>query len=269
VVGTKNIYIKKKYPYQYWHRLPKQWYGFQQTKAGNLKYLIPTTMKKLFTTVIIAGIITTSAIAQTRMGYMKDVQGAFAHTTFKSSPTHKISGTALDLRINYSLLGSIFFRNSDKKFFIGDHIGCGLGVGRFKKPGDNFPLMLNLNLEFGFKTTYAINSDLDIGVKYILGAGNYFTDYKNDFSLVQKPAIIPGVRFKNMMLSAGYGKAKAGASGSNAKGNFMMMEGRFLLKNDDDNAPFFFLRYENYTSKFNESDYTTRAGQIYIGFGIM
>jgi hypothetical protein len=224
-------------------------------------------MKKIYALIFSLLITCLIVNGQTRMGYIREAQGGFAHHSYRTSPENKLSGTSLDLRLNYSLLGTLIFRNSDSKFFIGDHIGCGFGMGYFKKTGDDFPLMLNLNLEFGVKTSYAVSDDLDIGVKYMLGAGNYFTDLKNDFGLGQAPSITPSVRFKKIMGSVGFGKGKAGGSGQKEKGSFMMMEGRYQLGDSDDEVPYLFLRFENYRIK-DQTD-GRQASSIYIGVGFM
>jgi hypothetical protein len=224
-------------------------------------------MTKFFATILlsIATIVVTNA--QSGVGYMKEAGGGFVHTTYKSSSDNKIAGTSLDLRINYSLLGNIIFRDNDRRFMIGDHIGCGFSMGKFKKPSDDFPLMMGLNLEFGVKASYAISDELHVGLKYILGATNYFSDLKNDFGLSQKPSIVPAVRFKHIMGSAGFGTAKVGQSGAGNSGKFMMIEGRYLFGDLDDSPKFLFLRFENYSGKNGEVKQT--GSQIYFGIGVM
>jgi hypothetical protein len=225
-------------------------------------------MKNIYALILVLLIGSFTVAAQTRMGYLREGQGSFAHTSYRSG-SNKLGGTSLDFRINYSLLGTLIFRNSDGKFMIGDHIGCGFGMGYFKKTGDDFPLMMNLNLEFGVKSTFALNDNVDIGVKYILGAGNYFTDLKNDFSLSQTPSIIPSVRFKKIMGSVGVGKGKAGSGSVAEKGKFIMLEGRYLFSGDDDLAGFLFLRFENYSMKSTTDDYDRKGSSIYLGIGFM
>src|SRR4051812_16043850 len=197
-------------------------------------------MKSFLSILLLA--ITCSFVNAQRLGYLKEVAGGFVHTSYNSSEGHKLSGTSLDMRINYSILGNIIFRNSDSRFMIGDHIGAGFGMGYFKKTGDDFPLMMSLNLEFGVKSSFAINEKMEVGVKYLLGAANYFSDLKNDFGLSQKPSIIPSVRYEKLMGSVGFGTARVGDGGKGDKGKFIMLEGRYLLGDVDDSNGFLFLR---------------------------
>lgn len=229
-------------------------------------------MNKILLLIVFSAIGITHSNAQTKLGYYREAQAGFIYTSYKTSgediTSSKLSGISLDLRINYSLLGKLIFRDPEKKFFIGDHIGVGFGIGYFKKP-DDVPFMIPFNLEYGLKTTYIINDDLEVGVKYIAGALNYFTDLKNDFSLNQKPSIIPAVRFKQYMGSVGFGSATTGQSGA-GKGSYIMMEGRRIFgEMDDDQKGFLFLRFENYSGEYDESTLKDNGTQISVGFGFM
>jgi hypothetical protein len=216
-----------------------------------------------------------AASAQTKLGYYKEGQAGLIYTNYKAntddadSDGSTISGLSLDLRVNYSILGNLIFRDPEKKFFIGDHLGAGIGMGYFKKTGDEFPFMLSFNLEYGLKSTYIINDDIEVGLKYIAGAANYFTDLKNDFSLAQTPVFVPALRFKNIMGSVGFGKAKLG-SGDGAIGNYFMAEGRLIFgEMNDESKGSLFLRLENYSGKFEETTRKDNATQISIGFALM
>jgi hypothetical protein len=224
-------------------------------------------MKNLLFALILVAVTFAGSLAQTRLGYLREAQGSFPYTSYKPSSTNKLSGINLDMRINYSLLGSLIFRNSDSKFIIGDHIGAGFGVGYWKKTGDDFPLMIGFDLQFGVKAAYSVSDDLEVGVKYMIGAAEYFTDLKNDFSLGQKPSIIPSARFKNIMGSVGFGTAKTGDGGSGNTGNFMMAEGRYLFDVDADRNVFLFFRFENYTGE--TLGFTQKGNQIIFGIGFM
>ncbi len=207
------------------------------------------------------------AMAQTRLGFLREAQASFPYTSFKPSSTNKMSGIGLDMRVNYSLLGSLIFRNSDSKFMIGDHIGAGFAVGYWKKTNDDVPFMLGLDLQFGVKAAYSVSDDLEVGVKYMIGAADYFSDLKNDFSLGQKPAIIPTARYQNIMGSVGFGTAKTGDSGSGNAGKFMMAEGRYLFDVDADRNVFLFFRFEKYTGE--TTGFTQKGSQIIFGIGFL
>jgi len=229
-------------------------------------------MKKILWLALITIVSAIQLQAQTKLGYYKEGQASLIYTNFKQNmddadaDDSKISGLGLDIRVNYSLLGNLIFRDPEKKFFIGDHLGAGFGMGYFKKPGDDFPFMLSLNLEFGVKSTYIINDDIEVGLKYIVGAANYFTDLKNDFGLVQKPAIIPAVRFKNIMGQVGFGK---GTTGDGSSGSYFMAEGRLIFgEMNDEQKGSLFLRLENYNTKW-DTDRKDNAAQISVGFALM
>jgi hypothetical protein len=231
-------------------------------------------MNKIFLSVLIAMIAITQSNAQTKLGYYKEAQGGFIYTNYKAdiddSDDQKISGLGLDIRINYSLLGNLIFRDPEKKFFLGDHLGAGFGMGYFKKPDDKFPFMLSINLEYGLKTAYIVNDDIEVGLKWIAGGGNYFTDLKNDFTLVQKSVFVPAVRFKNLMGSVGFGNARTGSGTNGGKGNYVMAEGRIIFGDmSDESKGSIFLRLENYGGKYDETTRKDNATQVSLGFAFM
>jgi hypothetical protein len=224
--------------------------------------------------VIVLGFLATTQ-AQTKLGYYKEAQFGLLYSNFNADmgddgDDMSISGLGLDARVNYSILGNIIFQDPEKKFFIGDHIGAGIGMGYFKKPDDDFPFMVSFNLEFGVKSTYIINDDLEVGLKFILGAGNWYTDFKNDFSIAQKPAFIPAVRFKNIMGQVGFGSASIGTSGSGGNGSYFMAEGRLMFgEMNDETKSSVFLRIENYSGKYDESPRRDNATVVSFGFALM
>ncbi|HYC83704.1 MAG TPA: hypothetical protein VEB86_00720 [Chryseosolibacter sp.] len=231
-------------------------------------------MKRILLPCILLMLVTAPTYAQTKLGYYREVKAAFVYNNFKSSiegePDDKINGLGLDMRLNYSLLGTLIFRDTDKPFMMGDHIGVGLGMGYYKKPDDDFPFMAMFNLEYGLKACYSINDDLEVGLKWIAGSGAYYTDFKNDFAIAQKPAFVPSVRFGNYMVSGGFGKAKVGTGGDGGKGGYVMAEGRVILGEPDDEAnPCLFVRFENYSGEYDESTRKDNCAQISFGFVLM
>jgi|GEM_PF-4227360 len=231
-------------------------------------------MQKIILPIVFALLLCTQGRAQTKLGYYKEAQASLMYTAYKSSvegeADRKINGLSLDIRANYSLLGNLIFRDPEKPFFFGDHIGAGLGMGYFKKPDDDFPFMLSLNLEYGLKACYSINDDLEVGLKWIAGAGTFFTDFKNDFAVAQKPSFIPSARFANYMVSAGFGKAKVGTGGDGGRGNYLMGEGRVMFgEMNDEMKPSLFIRVEHYNGKYDETSRKDNCAQISFGFAIM
>jgi hypothetical protein len=221
-------------------------------------------MKKITTLFLLMALASTLALSQTRLGYLREAAVSLPFTSYKPSSTSKLSGVNLDLRVNYSIIGTLAFRNN-KKFMIGDHIGAGFGIGYWKKVPDDIPMMAALTLQFGAKAAYYINDDIEVGVKYMHYAGDYFTDLKNDFGLTQQPGIIPSVRVKNFMGTVGFGSTKLNKINT---GKFFMAEGRYLLSTESDDKNFFlFFRVENYSAK--SLDYTLKGNQIFFGVGIM
>lgn len=230
-------------------------------------------MQKIFLALLFS--LLAAATSAQKLGYYREANGMLNYTSYKvtadDAASGKISGLCLDMRVSYSILGSLIFRDTEKKFFIGDHIGVGFGMGYFKKTNDDVPYMVPFNLEYGLKAAYSINDDLEVGVKYVIG-GNYFTDFKNDFGFGHKPAIIPSARFKNYMGSVGFGKASVGESGSGDPGNYLRLEGRIIFGDagDGDSHTCIFFRAENYTGK-SDGEFATKrtVSQLSFGFGIM
>ena len=233
-------------------------------------------MKKilLLLALVVLGFLATQA--QTKLGYYKEAQFALVYSNFNADmgnddgDDYKISGLSLDARINYSILGNLIFRDPEKKFFIGDHIGVGLGMGYFKKPDDDFPFMADFNLEWGLKSTYIINEDIEVGLKFIHASGTWYTDFKNDFSIVQNPVFVPAARFKNIMAQVGFGTARTGTGGEGGKGSYIMAEGRLMFgeMNDETKGSIFF-RLENYGGKYDESTRKDNVTQVSLGFALM
>jgi hypothetical protein len=232
-------------------------------------------MKKilLLLALVVLGFIATHA--QTKLGYYKEAQFNLIYSNFTAdmgddSDDIKISGLGLDARVNYSLLGNLIFQDPEKKFFIGDHLGAGLGMGYFKKPDDDFPFMASFTLEWGLKTTYIVSDDIEVGLKYLHGAGTWYTDFKNDFSVAQFPSFVPAVRFKNIMGQVGFGKSRVGTGGDGGKGSYIMAEGRLIFgEMNDETKGSLYLRLENFSGKYDESTRKDNATLVSIGFALM
>ncbi len=224
--------------------------------------------RNFFLTVIILFVTSLQVLGQAKLGYLSDIQVSLHYTHYEKNSTDNLSGLGLDGRVGFSLLGSLFFKES--KFMIGDHIGAGFNLGGAKKPTGtptspttSDPFMVSLNVQLGIKAAYAFNDDFEVGVNYMLGAGDIFLD-TDSFTLGLGPAIIPSVRVGPLMGSVGFGKAVVNSN----KGNFTMLEGRWLFRESKRrNFIYLFFRYENYTGK--ASDFTQKGQQALAGIGFM
>ncbi len=191
---------------------------------------IPLT-RNLLLAIILLTITSLQVAGQAKLGYLSDIQVSLHYTHYEKNSTDNLSGLGLDGRVGFSLLGSLFFKES--KFMIGDHIGAGFNFGAGKKPTgtptsatSNTPYIVSLNVQLGIKAAYAFNDDFEVGVNYMLGAGDIYIDNaSNSFTLGLGPAIIPSVRVGPLMGSVGFGKAVVNSN----KGNFTMLEGRWLF----------------------------------------
>ena len=229
-------------------------------------------MKKIILCFCMLSVVSLSANAQ-KLGYYREVSGNINHITQKATGDEidlKLSGWTVDFRGGYSLLGALIFQDTERKFFIGDHLGAGFGVGYLNGFGDDIKYALELSFEYGLKSAYSINDDLEVGVKLLYHA-NYLTNMGDGFGFGSKPAILPSVRFKNIMGTLGFGKGLIGTDGRESDGSFFRAEGRLIFGDagDGDTHTAIFLRAESITGKEHEEYTKQTATQISFGFCIM
>ncbi|HYG04582.1 MAG TPA: hypothetical protein VD927_19175 [Chryseosolibacter sp.] len=229
-------------------------------------------MNKIIICFCILAICSFSASAQ-KLGYYREVSGNINYINQKATGDEinmKLSGWTVDFRGGYSLLGSLFFQDTERKFFIGDHLGAGFGVGYINGFADDIKYALELSIEYGLKAAYSVDDDLEVGVK-LLYHGNYFTNMGDGLGFGSKPAIMPSVRFKNIMGTVGFGKGLISTDGRQSDGSFFRAEGRLIFGDagDGDTHTAIFLRAESITGKEHEEFKKQTATQISFGFCIM
>ncbi|MBX3720260.1 MAG: hypothetical protein KF713_00330 [Turneriella sp.] len=213
--------------------------------------------------------------ADSNLGYTRELQVLATYNTKSSEagsvfPGTTVSGPAIDVRINFSTIGMLFFR--DSPFMFGDHIGFGIGAGYFSKTNSGSNVMMPVNFEGGLKAAYKINDDFEVGIKWIYLGANQYMDYKNDFYIGQKNAFAPTARYKDIMATIGFGTAMIAdnpklAKSDAATGTYLMAEGRYFFGDK-----YILVRFEKFNGTFDLAGGGTRtdsATQFTAGFGMM
>jgi hypothetical protein len=213
--------------------------------------------------------------AESRLGYTAEFQALLNYTSKntdlsgRTGTTDTTSGPALNLRLNFSTIGLLFFK--DSSFMVGDHIGFGIGGGYFSRTSQSSSFMMPVNAEAGLKAAYAINDNIEVGIKWLYIGFDQFMDYTNDFYVGAKNVFIPTVRYKDFMGSVGFGTTILAdnpklSSSTAATGTYLMAEVRYFFGNK-----YILARAEKYSGSVEIIGVTRTdsATQFTIGFGMM
>lgn len=229
--------------------------------------------KNLFLTAFFM-LFSTFAIAQTtRLGFDAggQVRLSFANYTVGNiALSEKYSTNSLPICVNYSILGRHAFKENSR-FMIGDYIGFGMGLGRVKYSGNKAKAAIDFVLEFGAVTSYAINDDIDVGLKMIWRGGEEMTDFNAFYGFLQKPVFTPTVRFHKVMAAVSFGKVTVDEPTS--LGNFKGIELRYLLSGEIERRNIWYVfgkaeggkatsTYYGYTGQYNFT-------QLSLGVGVL
>lgn len=229
---------------------------------------------KILSVFFICGAVCPALSAESSLGYTREFQVLATYTTKSSElsasgTSATVAGPAIDVRLNFSLLGWLLF--DDSRFMIGDHIGFGIGAGYFSKTGVSSTILMPVNFEGGLKAAYKISDSLEVGIKWIYIGATQYMDYKNDFYIGQKNAFAPSVRYNDIMATVGVGTATIAdnpklSKSDAATGLYLMAEGRYFFGNK-----YLLVRAEKFNGTFDLTvgTRTDSATQFTVGFGMM
>jgi hypothetical protein len=207
---------------------------------------------------------------QIYFGYSKSLSLGASYTNYGiSEPDYSLtySGFALQVRANYSLIGRNFFAKNNARFYAGDYLGVGIGVGNFAKDKVS-ATTIPITLELGAALSYQFSNDWDGGLKCIFWGTNYFTNFNYDFALTQTLSFTPSVRYKRFVGALGFGQASLGSFIDSAKGLFVHVEARYLFSEPRlKNTQSIFFRLENFNGSYTRPETFNKSNQN--GFQIM
>jgi hypothetical protein len=187
--------------------------------------------------------------------------------SYSPTTSQKIKFYNVNMRAGGSLIGNKIFKE-DSRFFIGEYLEMGLGVGYGKKStliANETTFNALFGGQLGAASYFAISDDITIGLKAIfLGADVYF-DYDVYPTYIHGLTFHPTVQFKRFFLTAGFG----GRTRKNIPFKSFESEFRFNFNNDASDSWYFSLKYQLNTFDYLDDTYLkdSKLSTFNIGFG--
>ncbi|MGV3629685.1 MAG: hypothetical protein ACO1O6_00670 [Bacteroidota bacterium] len=227
-------------------------------------------------------IFCTTLFAQTaNMGLRNDINGGIFLVNYERASENKSTGAKevngdirfynANFRFGGSLIGSKVF-DEDSRFFIGDYIQFGLGMGIGKNndtsdvyAGTTFNLMIGCNL--GLAAAYAISEELAVGIKVIGIGGDLYFDFDENPLFVNGLTFHPTAQYGPFLVSAGFG----GREKEGKRYKTLDLEARYNFSSDQEEGMYLSLRYQS--NKYAEDDengtyrYSQKISTVGLSFG--